>query len=43
MAVLCERTVFSLRVKSWKTSDLRAFSDAVFFAATGATSGAVFE
>jgi len=43
MAVLCDKTFFSFRVKSWKTSGLRAFSDTAFCAATGAFSGAAFE
>ncbi len=43
MAVLCERTFFSLRVKSWKTSGFSAFSDTAFLIANGTTSGAVIE
>ena len=40
MATLCERTVFSFRGNSWKTSGLSAFG-AIIFSGRGADSGAL--
>ena len=40
MATLCERTVFSFKGNSWKTSGLSALV-AIIFAGTGASSGAL--
>ena len=41
MAVLCESTVFSFRVKSWNTSGFNAFEADFFLDAPGIASGAV--
>lgn len=41
MAVLCESTVFSLRVKSWKASGFSALTAIASFGAKGTESGAV--